>query len=451
MLNSFRSFVKYVAVFSAAVIIASLFWNLGQFLFFRDVSYTEDYDYIVYLDAEKTIIVKNGATGHIAFTGWNFSQIMSYLLRNDGLKIFIKKADYDVSTNILWKNLKDVEIISDGARLNLNGNSLIIKGDFWEHSQHNSIEGLKIINGSVILENSFMVTVKDCTFMNAEEGIVLSNTNGWTECTKIIDCYFENIGKSIVFRTPSENGTSSYANTEIKRSYFQLVRENSLGLHVEPSADFNEGLIQNVRFWMGAGAEHNQIGILVEGSMLNTLMQDVVFESFANNPQSIYGIALGKNSDPPILGHGIVFCGNLTGRIDNPHGKWLYGSSGSFKTEKIAVPLGINNAYGEPKEIGAVPYVSLALSSLNVKVQVEGNFSAEETVYIRLRFKFIDDSFSKHLEMRFNETGTKWLSNDDLLDIWPTRTIVSSLVVDAKTTAYTSNISVIVSAYGQYG
>jgi hypothetical protein len=220
---------------------------------------------------------------------------------------------------------------------------------------------------------------------------------------------------------------------------------------VEPEADFNEGLIQNVRIWMGGVVEHNQMGILVEGSMLNTLMQNVVFESFANYPQNIYGIALGKDSDPPILGYGVVFCGNLTGRIYNPHGKWLYGSSGSFKIENIAVPLGVNNAYGELQEIGAVPHVSLSISSLNVKVQVKGNFSTEETVYVRLRFKFIDDSFSKHLEISFNEAGTKWLSSDDWLDIWPTRTIISSLVVDAKTTAYASNVTVIVSAYGQYG
>jgi len=450
LLDSFRNFAKYLAVFLTAVIITSLFWNLTQFLSFRDVSYTEDYDYIVYLDTAKTVIVKNGVTGRIAFTGWNFSQIMSYLLRDDGLKIFIKKADYNISSNILWKNLKGVKIISDGARLNLNGNHLIIRGDFWENSQHNSIEGLTVINGSIILENSFMTSIQSCTFMDAEEGIVLLNTNSWTECTKIEDCYFENIRRSIVFKTPSGNGTSSYANTEIKRCYFKLVRENSVGIHVEPFSDFNEGLIQNVRIWMGEASEFSQTGILVEGSMLNTVIQNVIFESFARSPQNVYGIALGPNCDPPLFGQGLVFCGNLTSGIHNPNGKWLYGSGGSFKLENITISLGLNNVYGTFQEVGSVPYLYLALGSLNVKVKVEGNFSEEEIVYVRFKFKFIDGSFSKQLEISFNETGTLWLSQDDWLDIWPSRTIISSLVVDAKTTASASSATVTVSVYGQY-
>jgi hypothetical protein len=450
-LGPIKGFAKYAAVFFAVVVILSLlFWNLNQILFLKNISQVEDYDYIVYADAAN-IKVKNGTTGQIDFIGNELSQVLSLILKNDELKVFIKAAEYNVSSSIRLQNLTGVNIVSNGARLNLNGNSLIIAGDRWEYSKYNSIEGLTIIDGNIFIENSFMTTIKNCIFIDSWDGIVLSNTNGWTECTVIEHCYFINVQRGIVFRKPINNGTKSYANTEIRGAWFELRREGSIGIHVEPEADFNEGLIQNVRIWMGGVVEHNQMGILVEGSMLNTLMQNVVFESFANYPQNIYGIALGKDSDPPILGYGVVFCGNLTGRIYNPHGKWLYGSSGSFKIENIAVPLGVNNAYGELQEIGAVPHVSLSISSLNVKVQVKGNFSTEETVYVRLRFKFIDDSFSKHLEISFNEAGTKWLSSDDWLDIWPTRTIISSLVVDAKTTAYASNVTVIVSAYGQYG
>lgn len=450
-MSSLKGFAKYAAFFLATIVLLSLlFWIFNQISFLKSISQVEDYDYIVYADAAN-IKVKNGTTGLVDFVGDELSQVLNLILKNDGLKVFIKAAEYNVSSSIWIQDLTGIKIFSNGARLNLNGNSLIIKGDSWEHSKHNSIEGLTIVNGSVFVENSFMTTIKDCVFTDSFDGIVLSNTNGWTECTVIERCYFINVQRGIVFRTPIDNGTKSYANTEIRGAYFELKKDGSIAIHVEPHADFNEGLIQNVRVWMGGVVEHNQIGILVEGSMLNTLMQDVVFESFANDPQSIYGVAVGKDSDPPILGQGVVFCGNLTSPIYNPYGKWLYGSGGSFKIGNIAVPLGINNVYGEPQEIGAVPHLSLALNALNVKVHVEGNFSAEETVYVRLRFKFVDDSFSKHLEINFNETSTKWLSSDDWLEIWPTRTIISSLVVDAKTTAYTSNVTVVVSVYGQYG
>ncbi len=42
-----KGFAKYLAIFLAAVIISSLFWNLNQFLVFRNISYIEDYDYIM--------------------------------------------------------------------------------------------------------------------------------------------------------------------------------------------------------------------------------------------------------------------------------------------------------------------------------------------------------------------------------------------------------------------
>lgn len=450
-MDSIKKFARYAAVFFVVVVMLSLlFWNFNQILFLRDQSQLEDYDYIVYVDAAN-IKVKNGTTGQVDFIGNELSQVLSLILKNDGLKVFIKTAEYNVSSSIRLQNLTGVKIVSNGARLNLNGHSLIIAGDRWEYSKYNSIEGLTIIDGSIVIENSFMTTIKNCIFINSWDGIVLSNTNGWTECTVIEYCYFIDVRRGIVFRDPINNGTKSYANTEIRGAWFELRREGSIGIHVEPKANFNEGLIQNVRFWMGSVVERNQTGILVEGSMLNTLMQNAVFESFAHVPQSIYGIALGKDSDPPILGYGVVFCGNLTRSIYNPHGKWLYGSSGSFRIENIAVSLGVNNIYGEPQEIGAVPHLSLAISALNVKVQIEGNFSAGEIVYVRFRFKFIDESFSKHLEMSFNDTGAKWLTSDDWLEIWPTRTIISSLVVDAKTTVYASNVTVIVSVYGQYG
>lgn len=448
-LGLLKDFAKYAAVFLSAVIVSYSLCSLNQFLAFRDISYVEGYDYIVYAD-EINIKVKNGATGQVDFTGEELSQVLSFIL-NDGLKIFIKAAEYNVSSNIQLQNLTGVKIVSNGARLNLNGNSFIVAGEHWEDSKHNSIEGLTMVNGGIFVENSFMTTIKDCVFINSQEGVVLSNTNGWTECTVIEHIYFINATRGIVFKTPVDNGTRSYANTEIKQCYFELRSEGAIGIHVESRADFNEGIIQNARFWMGGVDERNQTGIYIEGSMLNTLLQDVVFESFANFPQNICGIVVTENCDPPVLGHGVVFCGNLTESISNPHGKWIYGAGGSFKAINVSVPVGLDNTYGEAQEIGVIPHLALAISSLNVKVQVDGAFSEGEIINVRLKLKFIDNNFSKQMEISFNEAKTIWLDNEALLDIWPTRHIVTSLVVDAKSTAKASNVTVKVSVYGQYG
>lgn len=421
-------------------------------ILFRGVSYIESYDYIIYLNGRE-VIVKNGTTGLVELTELDLSKILNSLLRRDGLNILIKAGEYNVSDNILVYNLKGVRIIGDGSnstKLNMNGRSLIIKGESWEKSINNHVEGLKIYNGNIIIENSFKTVIKNCFFVNSDTGVILTNTNGWTECTLIEECYFVNVYRGIVFKTPVNNGTRSYANTEIRRCFFELMREGAIAIYVERGADFNEGIMLNVRIWMGKPAEKDQTGIVIEGSMLNTVLCNVVFESFAKIPVNIYGIRVGEYSDPPIIGSGVVFCGNLTGRIYNPYGKWLYGSGGSFKVENIEVPLGTWNRFGSTVELGSLPHLSLAVCTLNVKVQIEGNFLEYEEVQVRLRFKFIDDSFSDQLILSFTSPQTVWVGRDDWLKIWPTRHIISALIVDARTNAHASNVIVKVSAYGQY-
>lgn len=451
-MKNFKIFTKYAVIFIIGVVISSISWNLNQFLLFRNISYKEDYDYVIFLDVNE-VKVKNGTTGRIDFVGEDLSQVIDYALKNDGAKIFIKKAEYNVSNNIILKNLENVMVIGNGAKINLNGNALIVKGDSWKDSKHISIEGLTLINGSLIIENSFMATIKNCIFRDSEAGIILLNTNGWTECTKIEDCYFKNVLRGIIFKTPTGNGTRSYANTEIKRCYFELMRENSVGIQVEPVSDVNEGLIQNIRIWMGGVSEQNQTGLLVEGSMLNTILQDIVFESFAGYPQNIYGISLNSQCEAPILGQGIIFCGNLTEKIHNPYKKWLYGAGGSFKVENVGISLGLNNNYGAYREIGLVTHLYLPIYSINVKVQVNGSFSSEETVYVRFRLKLLDSSLSEDLEIRFPDINATaiWLGHEYWLKLWPSRNLIQSLIVDAKTTGESSNVTVVVSVYGQYG
>ncbi|MDW8023551.1 MAG: hypothetical protein RMJ15_07450 [Nitrososphaerota archaeon] len=445
-----RGFMRYAVVFLVGALVASLFWNLNQILLFKEVSYAEDYDYVLYLNS-KAVKVKNGTTGRIEFVGENLTHALGYVLKGDGLRVFIKRAEYNASNGLTLKNLRNVKIISNGARINLGGSIFAVRGDYWDKSRQVHIEGLTIFNGSLLIENSFMTTVKNCIFEESEEGIILLNTNSWTECTKIEDCYFNNVKKGIVFKTPRGNGTPSYANTEIKRCYFELTKENSIGVHVEPLSDFNEGLIQNVRVWMGGVSEINQTGLFVEGSMLNTLVQDTVFESFADNPKNIFGIHLGPEGEGPILGHGIVFCGNLTEKVYNPFKRWIYGAGGSFKVENVSIPIGVRCNYGVQREIGLVTHLSLPVYSLNVKIRVHGEFLAGETVFVRFRLKFLDSTLSESLELSFKNATVRWLSPEEWLIIWPDRNIIQSLVVDAKTLKETTNVAIFVSVYGQYG
>ncbi|MDH7476826.1 MAG: hypothetical protein QHH17_00375 [Candidatus Bathyarchaeota archaeon] len=444
-----RRTLAYILVFLLGVALSSVVWAAYQFFFYRNLSMRISYDYIIYTDL-KNVIVKNGLTGFVDFIGKNLSDAIYFVLERNGLNIFLKLGQYNVSSNILLRNLSKLKIVSDGAELRFNGGSIILHGEDYEKSMNNLIEGLTLINGSIIVENSFMTTIRECIFKDSDAGIVVLNTNTWTECTLIENCYFENVKRSIVFKTPFINGTKSYANTEIKRCNFKLIREDSIAIHVEGGANFNEGLIQNVRIWLGNLYEANQIGILIEGSMLNTVVHNVVFESFANTPKEIYGIKIGQHGEPPILGQGVAFLGNLTRNIDNPFNRWLYGIGSSFKFENISVSIGLNNLYGNRCEITPPKYLHFSMSTLHIKIQVEGDFSENETVTVRLKLKSIDDSYSRDLTKTFNSNITIWLDHDDLFSIWPTMSIISSLVLDAKTNVASSNVRVYISIYGQY-
>ena len=71
--------------------------------------------------------------------------------------------------------------------------------------------------------------------------------------------------------------------------------------------------------------------------MDQTLLQGVVFESFTNDPHSMYAMSLGQNCDPaPVLDGAVSFLGNWTARIYNPYSKWVSGVGSAF--EKQASP-----------------------------------------------------------------------------------------------------------------
>src|SRR4030042_3605008 len=109
-------------------------------------------------------------------------------------------------------------------------------------------------------------------FVNCSPAIELANTATWTEGTTIENSRFANFKEGIAFRTPTDNGTGSYASSEINRCCFNL-NDDSVGINVERLAEFSDSQVQNVRMWMGEnGLVHNQTGIRVDGTMHQTLL-----------------------------------------------------------------------------------------------------------------------------------------------------------------------------------
>jgi ribosomal protein L19 len=74
-----------------------------------------------------------------------------------------------------------------------------------------------------------------------------------------------------------------------------------------------------------------------------------------------------------------------------------------------------------------------------------------ETITVRIRVEYIDNAISQGVIRNFNSTGAVSLTNDELLALYPSQSIIWSVIVDAKTDTASTDTSVMVSGYGTTG
>jgi hypothetical protein len=400
------------------------------------------FNYVVFPDAG-TYKAKNQASGLVDFSSFDASSVINQAL-DKGNYVYIKSGAYQLTSNVQILNKIKARLISDGATIIGNGYDITIKGDNYTTSQYNEISGFTVVNGTLRVENSFATTISDMAFENCTSALEFANTDTWTEGTKIDNIHFANCNESISFRTPNgANATGSYASTEITRCFFNQ-QDNSIGIHVEKAAEFSDSQLLNSRFWLGGEGETNQTGLFVDGAMFQTLLSSVVFESFANTTNAMYAISLGQNADPaPILDDGVSFLGNWTARVYNPFNVWVSGTGSVFRrTENVAV--GTGNTFGETVNIHDRP---LTISSFNLRIQVQ-SLADDETVTVRVRLEFVDNVISQSVVKSFTNATSVWLTDDDLLRLYPSQDIIWAILIDAKTNEASTRASVSVDIYG---
>jgi hypothetical protein len=410
----------------------------------RDYSADDSiYGYVIFRDGA-LYKAKNQSSGSVDFASADAATVISQAVAN-GTLVYIKNGTYTLTTDVQVVNKRNARIVSDGATIMGNGNNLTIRGDNYTSSQFNLISGLRIVNGTVRIENSFGTTVSDMVFENCSTALEIANTETWSEGTKIDNVHFINSTEAIAFRTPIGNATGSYASTEISRCFFNLV-DNSVGINVERKAEYSDSQLLNSRLWMGENGESNQTGLLVDGSMFQTLISGVVFESFATAPVNLYAVVLGKNAvTPPTFDGGVSFLGNWSARIYNPYSKWISGLGSVFRMENVNIPIGLSNQYGAVESIHARP---LTISSFKPKIRVEGNFVNGETVTVRLRLEFLDNVIARSVEKSFTNSSTVWLDDDDLLTLFPSQNVIWAILVDAKSNSAATEVVVQIDVYG---
>lgn len=406
------------------------------------------YDFVLSQDGQ-VYQLRNMYNGQITtYSGSASSAINSALSQGDS--IYLNYGTYILTEDVEVINKLNCKIVSDGATIIGNGHKILLYGEDYTFSQNGIISGLTIINGTIKIQNSLSTSISNIKFVNTTTGIEFINTNTWSEYNKIENCQFINNTEGIAFRTPvGENATGSYASSIIERCSFN-INDFSVGIKVEPLAEFSDSQLQNVRFWMGEHGRANQTALLVRGTMCQSLLLGVVFESFTDEPVYMFGIELGETcTAAPLLDGGVSFLGNWTAKIYNPYSIWISGVGSLFSREKVDIPVGTGNQYNEPVSIDVQPS---NVAYFKPKIEVTGGFKTGEIVTVRIWIEYIDNTESTQAVVRtFNESGSVWLSDEEMLSLYPSQNIVWSVKVAAKTNMDSSGVYVKVSGYGATG
>jgi hypothetical protein len=214
-------------------------------------------------------------------------------------------------------------------------------------------------------------------------------------------------------------------------------------------AELSDSQIQDIRFWLGEDGRTNQTGLKVDGSMYQTLLFGVVFESFTDDPYNMYALDIGQTANPaPIIDGGVSFLGNWTSRIHNPYSIWISGVGSAFSRENVNVPVGLNNMFGNNVTIQTLP---LKIFNFKPKIEVDGSFSSSEVVTIRVRFEYADNALSDSVVKTFASGGVAWLTDDEVMQLYPSQSVIWAVLVDAKSSSGSTNAVVTISGYGTAG
>lgn len=403
------------------------------------------YDYVLSQEGSNYLL-KNTRTGHVSSQAQSASIPLNTAL-SEGKSIFLNGGIYTLTEDVYVTNKINAKIEGENAVIASNGRRIVIYGDNYTQSQYATVSGLTFINTTLRIENSLGTTILNSKFINASIGIEFANTNTWSEYNKIDNCQFINNTKSIVFRSPVNNATGSYASSQIERSSFNL-KDYSVGIAVEQGAEFSDSQLQNLRFWMGEYGHTNQTAIYCDGAMDQTLLLGVVFESFAKSPNFMFAVDLGPNCDPaPTFDRGVSFLGNWTAPVHNPNANWIPSSAGTFKRE-VTIPIGTNNQYGDNQTISAQP---LTIGTFNLQIKVTGEFKNNENLTVRICVKYIDNVISSAVTRTFTSSGTVALTSEELVTLFPSQSIIWEVIADAKTTAGSTDTSVVLTAFGTTG
>jgi hypothetical protein len=147
----------------------------------------------------------------------------------------------------------------------------------------------------------------------------------------------------------------------------------------------------------------------------------------------------------PKLDGGVSYLGNWTDSIHNPFKIGLKSDTKTAVKYEITVPVGTSGEFGETQTLECRP---LTISSFKPKIDVTGNFRQNEIITVRIRIKYVDNSISNSAIRTFSASGSESLSDNEMMQLFSSQSVIEAILVEAKTSAISTNTKVTVSSYG---
>ncbi|MGE5555760.1 MAG: hypothetical protein ACM3UY_05790, partial [Methanocella sp.] len=93
----------------------------------------------------------------------------------------------------------------------------------------------------------------------------------------------------------------------------------------------------------------------------------------------------------------------------------------------------------------------LTIGTFNLQIKVTGEFKNNENLTVRICVKYIDNVISSAVTRTFTSSGTVALTSEELVTLFPSQSIIWEVIADAKTTAGSTDTSVVLTAFGTTG
>jgi len=409
---------------------------------FEQRTFPHEYDVLVYQEGGHVYAKdRNGNVICVDSPTACIQEAVNYIASFSRGRIHISRGVYNLNNNpVNINNLSD--IIIDGDKPTIENTVITMYGDQYNYNMHNIVRNLIFRNSSLVIQNGFMNLFENLEFYGGQTQIKLQNTTQWSEANWFRNIELFNPGlAAFVFDTPTGTGTESYADNRLDNIFINLYTPGSKGIVINNRATLDNVYMSNIRIWVHSD---NIVGLYINGDADNAKIYNIVFESFVSSPTSLYGVYADSGTTVIPIMIKPIFLGNWTSYIYNPYYRWIIGQV-LGKSPAINVPVGTNNTYGQPVIIADYLRFYGTVPTPRIKITWGGTFASGETVTVKITFNYIDGG-QLSITKSASAPSSYWLTYDDLLNLYPGNDMLQSIVVQAMSSAPSTQVTVTIDA-----